>query len=68
MLADQGIWSKRENNELVYVIHGTLQDLYDYLRSESSPLSWNGCENYTEFGLGTQYDNNGEAISVLLAK
>lgn len=68
VLADQGIWSKRENNELVYVIHGTLQDLYDYLRSESSPLSWNGCENYTEFGLGTQYDNNGEAISVLLAK
>lgn len=54
-------WFEADNGETHYIITGSLQDVYDYLRYNTTLLTGSDCEDYTEIGVGCYYAGGGAA-------
>lgn len=54
-------WFEADNGETHYIITGSLQDVYDYLRYNTTLLTGSDCGDYTEIGVGCYYAGGGAA-------
>lgn len=54
-------WFEADNGETHYITTGSLQDVYDYLRYNTTLLTGSDCGDYTEIGVGCYYAGGGAA-------
>lgn len=52
-------WFEADNGETHYITTGSLQDVYDYLRYNTTLLTGSNCGDYTEIGVGCYYAGGG---------